>query len=170
MKLENDTRLLRSVSPFGAELRTPLCAGFIESVSESVAETLGSQPCLLAKATLHWRVADNPRRLLHPNDDSIVGSTHAYPCSAWLGGIPGWIPRDPLLTSLWGLMVSRYPRGYAVSPTPGRQEFHLHGEYSCQRVSRELLVVTLKLFFAPIPSNYLRSYNFRETDRTCNRC
>ena len=128
VKLEHDTRLLRSVPPFGAEVRTPLFAGFIESVTESVAETLGSYPCLLA-------VADNPRRLLHPNDDSIVGSTHAYPCSAWLGGIPGWIPRDPLLTSLWGLMVSRYPRGYAVSPTPGRQELHLHGEYSCQRVS-----------------------------------
>ena len=88
-------------------------------------------------------VATNPRRLLHRNDDSSVGSTEAYPCSAWLGGIPGRIPSDPHLLSLLGLMVSRYPREYAVSPTPGRQELHLH----------ETTVVK-EMFFAPFPSSY----------------
>jgi len=90
LKSENEPGLFRSSSPFGAELRTPLFAGFLESVTESVPETLGSYPCLLA-------VADNPRWLLHPNDDSIVGSTHAYPYSALLGGISGRIPSDPHL-------------------------------------------------------------------------
>ena len=87
---EHDTGLLRSSPPFVAELRTLLFAGFIESVTESVPETLGSHPCLLA-------VANNPRRLLPPHDDSIVGSTHAYPYPALLGGIPGRIPSDPHL-------------------------------------------------------------------------
>jgi hypothetical protein len=118
---EHDTGLLRSSSPFAAERRTPLFAGFLGSVSESAADPLRPYPCLLA-------VAHNPRRLLHPNDDSSVGSTEAYPCSALLGGIPGRIPSDRHLLPLPGLMVSRYLGEYAVSPTPGRQELHLHGD------------------------------------------
>jgi hypothetical protein len=116
---EHDTRLLRSVPPFSAECRTPLFAGFLGSVPESVGETLSPYPCLLA-------VAHNPRRLPHPNDDSTVGSTGAYPYSALLGGILGRIPSDRHLLPLLGLMVSRYLGEYAVSPTPGRQELHLH--------------------------------------------
>jgi hypothetical protein len=118
---ENDTGLLRSVPPFDAELRTPLFAGFRGSVPESVGETLSPYPCLLA-------VAHNPRRRLHPNDDSSVGSSTVCPSSALLDGIPGRIPSYHLLFPLLGLMVSRYPREYAVSPTPGRQEWHLHGD------------------------------------------
>ena len=112
---------LRSVPPFGAEGRTPLFAGFLGSVPESVGETLSPYPCLLA-------VAHNPRRLLHPNDDSSVGSTAAYPCSALLGGIPGRIPSDRHLLPLLGLMVSRYLKGYAVTATPTGPELHLHGD------------------------------------------
>ena len=112
---EHDTGLLRSVSPFDAERRTPLFAGFLGSVSESPADTLSPYPCLLA-------VAHNPRRLPHANDDSIMGSTVAYPYSALLDGIPGRIPSDRHLLPLLGLMVSRYPGEYAVSPTLGRQE------------------------------------------------
>ncbi len=118
---EHDTGLLRSVSPFDAERRIPLFAGFLGSVSESLAETLSPYPCLLA-------VADNPRRLLPPKDDSRVGSTKAYPYSALLGGIPGRIPSDRRLASLWGLMVSRYLKGYAFTTTLAGQEFHLHGD------------------------------------------
>ena len=73
-------------------------------------------------------VADNPRRLLQPNDDSSVGSTKAYPYSAGLDGIPGRIPSYHLLFPLLGLMVSRSPREYAVSPTRGRQALHLPGD------------------------------------------
>ena len=118
---ERDTGLLRSVSPFDAERRIPLFAGFRGSVAESPADTLSPYPCLLA-------VAHHPRRLLQPNDDSSMGSTEAYPCSALLDGIPGRIPSYHLLFPLVGLMVSRYPREYAVSPTPGRQAWHLHGD------------------------------------------
>jgi hypothetical protein len=118
---ENDTGVRRSVPPFDAELRTPLFAGFLGSVPESVGEPLRPYPCLLA-------VANHPRRLLHPNDDSSVGSLTVCPSSALLDGIPGRIPSDHLLFPLLGLMVSRYPREYAVSPTPGRQALHLHGD------------------------------------------
>ena len=111
---EHDTGLLRSASPFAAERRTPLFAGFLGSVSESAADPLRPYPCLLA-------VAHNPRRLLPRNDDSAMGSAAACPYSALLGGIPGRIPSDRHEASLGGLRVSRSPRGYAVSPTPGRQ-------------------------------------------------
>jgi hypothetical protein len=40
-------------------------------------------------------------------------------------------------------MVSRYLRGYTVSPTPGRQEFHLHGV--------EVVKDPNHLIFAPYP-------------------
>lgn len=45
-------------------------------------------------------VADNPRRLLQPHDDSSMGSTTAYPYSALLDGIPGRMPRSPLFSLL----------------------------------------------------------------------
>ena len=43
---------------------------------------------------------------------------------------PVYVPQvsDRHLLPLLGLMVSRDPREYAVSPTPGRQEWHLHGD------------------------------------------
>src|SRR5262245_3131239 len=72
-------------------------------------------------------VANNPRRLLHANDDSIMGSC-TYPCTALLDGIPSRILSDRLLSPLLGLMVSRYPRGYAFTSTPEGQELHLHGD------------------------------------------
>jgi hypothetical protein len=118
---EHDTGLLRSVPPCDAELRTPRCAGFRGSVPASVGETLSPYPCLLA-------VANNPRRLLHPHDDSSVGAITVCPSSALLDGIPGRIPSDHLLFPLLGVMVRRDPRAYAVSPTPGRQELHRHGD------------------------------------------
>ena len=81
------TGLLRSSSPFAAERRTPLFAGFLGSVSESAADPLSPYPCLLA-------VANHPRRLLPRHDDSAMGSAAACPYSALLGGIPGRIPSD----------------------------------------------------------------------------
>jgi len=68
---ENQPELLRSSTSFVVTLRIPLFAGFRGSVSESVPQTLSPHPCLLA-------AADNPRRLPHPNDDSVVVSS-AYP-------------------------------------------------------------------------------------------
>ena len=100
-------------------------------------------------------VAPNPRRLLPPNDDSTMGSTAACPYSAVLGGIPGRIPSDRRLLPLLGLRVSRYPGEYAVSPTPRRQEWHLHGD----TVIKDPLILAPY----PLPSD---DRSFRETDRT----
>jgi hypothetical protein len=71
--------------------------------------------------------ANNPRRLAHAHDDSVMGS-YAYPYATLLDGIPGRIPSNHLLSPLGGLMVSRYRRGYAFTSTPEGQELHLHGD------------------------------------------
>src|SRR5713226_5687404 len=59
--------------------------------------------------------ANNPRRLVQINDGSNMDSS-ACPYQAVLEGILGRVPSDRLLPSLWGLRVSRYPRGYAATP------------------------------------------------------
>ncbi len=61
--------------------------------------------------------ANNPRRLVTPDDDCMSSST--YPYTTLLDGIRGWIPRDRLSFPLHGLMVSRY-RGEGASPLPQR--------------------------------------------------
>jgi len=99
--------------------------------------------------------ANNPRRLVQPNDDSDVGSC-TYPCTALLDGIPSRILSDRLLSPLLGLRVSRYPRGYAFTSTPERQELHLHGD----EVIKDPKISTLY----PLSSGGEGS--FRETDRT----
>jgi len=50
----------------------------------------------------------------------------ACPYATVLDGIPGRIPSYHLLSPLLGLMVSRYPKGYAFISTPEGQEFHLY--------------------------------------------
>ena len=65
--------------------------------------------------------ADHPRRLVPAHDDSDMGSC-ACPYATLLDGIPGRIPSDHLLSPLVGLLVSRYPRGYALTSTPEGQE------------------------------------------------
>ena len=122
--------------------------GFCGSVSGSTGESPSPYPCLLAQA-------DNPRRLVQRNDDSDVDSC-ACPYTALLDGIPGRIPSDRLLSPLYGLMVSRYRRGYALTSTPEGQELHLHGEK----------VVEDRLIYAPYPPLSLWDGSFRETDRT----
>jgi hypothetical protein len=111
---EPDTGVRRSSSPCAAERRPPLFAGWLGRVSESAADPLRPYPGLLA-------VAHHPRRLLPRHDDSAMGSAAAWPYAALLGGLPGRMPSDRHDASLGGLRVSRYPRGDAVSPTPGRQ-------------------------------------------------
>jgi hypothetical protein len=101
-------------------------------------------------------VADNPRRLLPRHDDSTMGAAAACPYSALLGGIPGRIPSDRHVLPLLGLRLSRYPGEYAISPTPGRQEFHLHGDE----------VIKDPLILAPYPLQSC-DRSFRETDCTC---
>ena len=51
--------------------------------------------------------ANNPRRLVIPDDDSAVSSS-ACPYPTLLGGMHRWILRDRLLLPLHGLRVSRY--------------------------------------------------------------
>jgi hypothetical protein len=57
--------------------------------------------------------ANNPRRLVVPDDDSAVSSS-ACPYPTLLGGMRGWVSRDRLLFPLHGLRVSRY-RGEPAS-------------------------------------------------------
>jgi hypothetical protein len=102
-------------------------------------------------------VADNPRRLLPRNDDSNMGSC-TYPCTALLDRIPSRILSNRLLSPLLGLMVSRYPRGYAFTSTPEGQESHLHGD----EVIKDPLISTL------YPLSSCGEDSFRETDRTCS--
>jgi hypothetical protein len=85
---------------------------------------LESRPALILPFLVQ---ANNPRRLVQRHDDSDVDSS-ACPYAAQLDGIPGRIPGDHLLPSLWGLMVSRYPRGYAFTSTPEGRELHPHGD------------------------------------------
>jgi hypothetical protein len=122
--------------------------GFCGGVPGSGGELPSPYPCLLAQA-------HNPRRRVPRNDDSHVDS-FACPYAALLDGIPGRMPSDRLLSPLYGLMVSRYRRGYAVISTPERQELHLHEEK----------VVEDHLISAPYPPLSLRDGSFRETDRT----
>jgi hypothetical protein len=84
-----------------------------------------------------------------------MGSS-AYPYAALLDGMPGRIPGDRLFSPLLGLMVSRYPRGDAVTSTPEGQEWHRHGDE----------VVEDRLLYAPYPPQPLGGCRFRETDRT----
>ena len=99
--------------------------------------------------------AHNPRRLVQPHDDSDMGSC-TCPCTALLDGIPSRILSDRLLSPLVGLMVSRYPRGYAFTSTPEEQELHLHGD----EVVKDPMILALY----PLPS--CEEGSFRETDRT----
>jgi len=54
------------------------------------------------------------------------------------------------------LMVSRYRRGYALTPTPGGQELHLHSD----EVIKDPMIPTL------YPLSSCVEDSFRETDRT----
>ncbi len=122
--------------------------GFCGGVPGSDGELPSPYPCLLAQA-------HNPRRRVPSNDDSNVDSS-ACPYTALLDGMPGRIPRDRLLSPLYGLMVSRYRRGYALTSPPEGQELHLHREK----------VVEDRLIYAPYPPLSLWDGSFRETDRT----
>src|SRR5882724_5793898 len=70
-------------------------------------------------------------------------------------GIPGRILDYHRLSPLYGLRVSRYRRGYAVTSTPEGQERHLHEDE----------VVIERMFYAPSPP-HLWDVGERETDRT----
>ena len=99
--------------------------------------------------------AHNPRRLAQAHDDSTVDS-YACPCTALLDGIPSRILSDRLVSPLCGLRVSRYRRGYALTPTPGGQELHLHSD----EVIKDPMIPTL------YPLSSCVGDSFRETDRT----
>lgn len=83
----------------------------------------------------------------------------ACPSPAVLDGIRSRVLRDRLLASLWGLMVSRYPRGSAVNPPPGWQELHLHGNQ----------VIKDHPDLSSLSPHRVLGCSFRETDRTWRR-
>ena len=116
---------MRAVQGYSVpHLRLPLLGGLHSSpgLSGVYLGQVESCPALILALLAQ---ANNPRRLVHVNDDSDVDS-YSCPDAALLGGIPGRIPSDRLLAPHLGLMVSRYPRGYAFTATLAGQELHLH--------------------------------------------
>ena len=101
--------------------------------SGSGGELPSPSPCLVAQA-------DNPRRLGPRHGDADMGSS-ACPYAALLDGMPDRMPGDRLFSPLVGLMISRSPRGYAVTSTPEGQALHLHRDE----------VVEDRLISAPYP-------------------
>ena len=100
--------LLRSWFQFGVELRTSLFAGVLLKCNLDHQNIVQSFPMPVLGQ------ANNPRRLVLGDDDSVVNSC-SYPYSTLLGGIRRWVRRDRLSFSLHRLMVSRYC-GESASP------------------------------------------------------
>jgi len=70
--------------------------------------------------------ANNPRRLVQFNDDSLVDSC-ACPYPALLDEVfSSRIQSCRLLSPLCGCDGQSLPQGTGISPTPGREESHLH--------------------------------------------
>src|SRR4029453_14573 len=69
--------------------------------------------------------ANNPRRLVAHDDDSVVHSC-TYPCATLLGGIPWWIQRDRLSHPLHSLEGQSRPWGVCITPASGGEELHLY--------------------------------------------
>ena len=70
--------------------------------------------------------ANNPRRLVAHDDDSVVHSC-TYPCATLLGGIPWWIQSDRLSYPLHSLEGQSRPWGVCITPASGGEELHLYG-------------------------------------------
>ena len=70
--------------------------------------------------------ADNPRRLVAPDDDSDVSSC-AYPYATVLDGIRWWVQRDRLSFPLHGVENQSRPWGPCITPASGGEELHLYG-------------------------------------------
>ena len=69
--------------------------------------------------------ANNPRRLVAHDDDSVVHAC-TYPCATLLGGIPWWIQRDRLSHPLHNLEGQSRPWGVCLTPASGGEELHLY--------------------------------------------
>jgi|SRR5881296_3042869 len=69
--------------------------------------------------------ANNPRRLVAHDDDSVVHSC-TYPCATLLGGIPWWIQSDRLSHPLHSLEGQSRPWGVCITPASGGEELHLY--------------------------------------------
>src|SRR4029453_8157146 len=69
--------------------------------------------------------ANNPRRLVAHDDDSVVHSC-TYPCATLLGGIPWWIQRDRLSHPLHSFEGQSRPWGVCITPASGGEELHLY--------------------------------------------
>lgn len=131
-------RMRLTPAPEGARHRVPpfllsVCRGVQDPPLRRVSRGCLRGACTLAQpSALPFGPSPYPASAGPRNDDSD-GDSVACPVLALLDGIPGRVPSDRLLASLWGLRVSRSPRGYAINPPPGWQAFHLHGRASYQR-------------------------------------
>ena len=82
--------------------------------------------------------ADNPRRLVAHDDDSVVRSC-AYPYATVLGGMPWRVQGNRLLRPLHKIESQSRSWGVCITSASGGEELHL---YSTQ-VIKDLTVSTL---------------------------
>jgi len=82
--------------------------------------------------------ADNPRRLVAHDDDSVVSSC-AYPYATVLGGMLWWVQGDRLLRPLHEIDGQSQSWGVCITPASGGEEWHLYGT----QVIKDLAVSTL---------------------------
>ena len=69
--------------------------------------------------------ADNPRRLVTHDDDSVVSSC-AYPYATVLGGMPWRVQGDRLLRPLHKIDSQSRSWGVCITPASGGEELHLY--------------------------------------------
>jgi hypothetical protein len=69
--------------------------------------------------------ADNPRRLVAHDDDSIVSSC-AYPYATVLGGMPWRVQGNRLLRPLHKIDSQSHSWGVCITPASGGEELHLY--------------------------------------------
>ena len=69
--------------------------------------------------------ADNPRRLVAHDDDSVVSSC-AYPYATVLGGMPWRVQGDRLLRPLHKIDSQSHAWGVCITPASGGEELHLY--------------------------------------------
>src|SRR5439155_9112479 len=112
--------LLRSWVPFAVARRVSLFAGILVGCLWITRRSV--QPFSVSVLDQ----ADNPRRLVSHDDESVVSSC-AYPYATVLGGMPWWIQGDRLLCPLHSVDSQSQSWGVCITPASGGEELHRYG-------------------------------------------
>ena len=111
--------VLRSWVPFAVARRVSLFAGILVGCLWITRRSV--QPFSMSVLDQ----ADNPRRLVTHDDDSVVSSC-AYPYATVLDGIRWWVQRDRLSFPLHGVEDQSRPWGPCITPASEGEELHLY--------------------------------------------